>query len=375
MIAFRSTTLRQRQATVLVTAVLCCLPAVAQHAGAELPPRPAASATPAAPTTERRQTAGEPDLEAAARPRPSSEPRCKDSGPPARLEVRPSRKLMRPAEQLLSRSAARDASGCLLASVPVAWRLVDAQAAARLLAPGRIAVEDGAPETQVALSASVAGQAVKVVVEVASRRHYQALLQQRGLSDSGESSQAAVAVIASGSTGAQPTVAEDAARTLKLAALVITGGLVVLCVTVGLAVARRIRRRRGSRRPEQTPARRTSPLPPRLEAPLVCPTCRQEYPAGAAFCTADGNRLVPLQETGARRELTGGICPVCGHGFDPGIRVCPRHNEELIPAALYTGENRVDQGRINKICPVCGGQSEGDACFCSADGTSLVPVN
>jgi hypothetical protein len=28
-----------------------------------------------------------------------------------------------------------------------------------------------------------------------------------------------------------------------------------------------------------------------------------------------------------------------------------------------------------KICPVCGGQYEGDAEFCGADGATLVPIN
>ena len=82
-------------------------------------------------------------------------------------------------------------------------------------------------------------RSVKIVVEIASRERYEALLRQRGFNDSGESSEAAVAVIASGSIGAGAAVAQDRARTRKRLFTAIVGALALVCGAVGLVMVRR----------------------------------------------------------------------------------------------------------------------------------------
>jgi predicted amidophosphoribosyltransferase len=108
---------------------------------------------------------------------------------------------------------------------------------------------------------------------------------------------------------------------------------------------------------------------------MICPTCREEYPADAQFCPNDGNRLVRFQEGADPRQPAGGICPVCGQGFDPGVVSCPTHDEELVPPAVYLAMRDSEPPVDKKICPVCGAQYSGQSGFCGTDGAALVPVN
>ncbi len=92
------------------------------------------------------------------------------------------------------------------------------------------------------------------------------------------------------------------------------------------------------------------------------------------FCPADGNRLVALEPTGDPRAASGGVCPVCGQGFDPGVERCQVHDELLVPTAVYATAQR--QPPIQKkICPLCGTQYTGDSGFCGGDGAALVAIN
>jgi hypothetical protein len=144
---------------------------------------------------------------------------------------------------------------------------------------------------------------------------------------------------------------------------------------LGLVLVLRSRRRaRGdTARPraplEPPPERSAAPAP----AVMICPTCRAEYPLPAQFCETDGNRLVPLTPGGDARGPTGGICPVCGQGYDPGVSACPKHLEELVPAAVWAARSQQPAGLM--ICPICGTQYPGDGRFCGSDGAALVPVN
>lgn len=151
---------------------------------------------------------------------------------------------------------------------------------------------------------------------------------------------------------------------LAALALGVTGAIMVL---------------RSRRRAAAEPA---APTPPLVERPptsvtavvMLCPTCRREYGAGARFCQLDGNRLVGIKQGVGARGPTGGICPICEHGFDPGVVACPSHGEELIPLALYARARHDDQVDA-KICPTCGQKSPGSSGFCGSDGTQLVIVN
>ena len=345
------------------------------------PPPATTATTPSSPGT-----AAPPRTE----PDPASVPaspggRCENLGPPARLEVRPARKLLRPGEEFSFRTLVLDRRGCRLPSVSPVWRLADPGAPAKLLAPGSVRVDDNAPESEIELSVSIGERAVRVVVEVASRERYEALLRQGGFNEAGESSEAAVAVIASESVGARSAVAEDRARTRRRIFAAIVGALALLFGGVGLLVVQSTRRRKRQEARRRAIAQEIAqslpppplsyPPPPTQPVAAYCPTCRQEYPPNEIYCPNDGNRLVPTSQPPPQGGPTGGICPVCGQGFNPGYATCPEHGEELIPAALYRAQTAPEPRPTKKICPVCGAQYEGEAQFCGTDGATLVPIN
>jgi hypothetical protein len=300
---------------------------------------------------------------------------CAAPGAPLRLEVRPSRKLMRPGEDYTFRAVVLDAQGCVLDRTPL-WRVVTKDAAAKLVAPGKIHIDDDAPEGNIDLSATVAGHAANVVVEVASRSRYDALLESGGFNASGESSDAAVAIIASGSIGARAAVARAQARSHKRVFVAVLGAAALVLGLVGLMMTRRARLRRGAGQAEDSPEPEGAAAGVAAKrSARVCPTCREEYPPDAQFCAVDGNRLVSLADANREPRAAGGICPVCGQGFDPGVLSCPRHDEELVPAAVYLASRAAEAKPGKRICPVCGTQYPGDSQFCGNDGASLVPVN
>ncbi|MBN1611842.1 MAG: hypothetical protein JW940_34745 [Polyangiaceae bacterium] len=273
----------------------------------EAPPSPVSSPSAAVPEAEAPQVAGP------SRPPGSNKSlRCEQPGPPARLEVRPSRKLMRPGERFAFRSLVLDAHGCTLRKVFPAWRLVEPNSPARFVSPGLLAINDDAPETEVALTASVRGQSVRVVVEIASKERYEALLRRGGFDESGESQQTAAAAIASGSLGARTTVTqgEPPARRYLLAAVI--GAAAVALAGLGLVIVRRGRQRgqvTGSTSPaavagpEMTVpyspmstvglpcAGPSAPAPPRPQK--ICPVCGERFDPDAQFCGVDGATLVP----------------------------------------------------------------------------------
>jgi hypothetical protein len=148
----------------------------------------------------------------------------------------------------------------------------------------------------------------------------------------------------------------------------------------GLWLVRRSRRRArvepevAAAGPVSTEVKADPAISPASGAAMQCPTCREEYGLDARFCKLDGNRLVAVRTGTDARGPTGGICPVCGQGFDPGIPVCPAHGEELVPAPVYNAGRRIS-GSYPKICPTCGIQYPSGSGFCGADGSALVTIN
>lgn len=182
----------------------------------------------------------------------------------------------------------------------------------------------------------------------------------------------------------EPTTAQAGARRAEerrrlFVGIVGTSALILGLVGLWLSLRRR------QRQPE--PEEAAPPLPgssaaprrpepaPRQPTPRVhlCPTCLAEYPASELFCSRDGNRLVPRAE-GTDTGPAGGICPACGQGYDPGILVCPLHDEELVPAPLARAAGQ-RLGSCPKICPTCGVQYRNGSGFCGADGSALVTMN
>jgi hypothetical protein len=114
---------------------------------------------------------------------------------------------------------------------------------------------------------------------------------------------------------------------------------------------------------------------------LQCPNCRRGYPAGTAFCSVDGARLVAGAPSPVPR---GGRCFRCQRTFPAGIRFCPVDAEELQPV----GDARADVegaapeldhehlvGGNGKICPVCASHYALEAQVCGRDGSELVTIN
>lgn len=301
---------------------------------------------------------------------------CSAPGPPARLEVRPSRKLMRPGENFTFGALVVDSQGCVLDRAP-RWRITSQHAAAELVAPGEIHVDPNAPEGEIGLSATLGGHSANVVVEVASQARYNALLESGNFNASGESSQAAVAIVASSSIGARTAVARAQARSHKRLFVAVLGAAALALGLLGLLITWRSHVRHTSEAAAASPASKAEPEPamPPKRSGRVCPTCREEYPPDAEFCATDGNRLVSLAEASGESKAGGGICPVCGQGFDPGVQSCPRHDEELVPASVYLASLKTRSKPEKRICPVCGTQYPGDSQFCGNDGAALVPVN
>jgi hypothetical protein len=278
---------------------------------------PAASATTTPPASSAAPPA--PTASATAAPKPAPpEPRagrCEGggSGEAARLEVRPSRKLLRPGDTFAFRAAVVDDAGCPVGARPT-WTVGGPLASkASIDAAGTVTIAADAPEGRLDAIASVGGKGVTIPIEVASAEHYAALLATSGLDDAGEANAPAVAIIATGTIGGAG-VADDLARGRKQTFVAIVGGLAVALGLAGLALLRRGRAAKRAApppedepeptdvavpvpvapppapdRPAAAPARRAEAARPRAK---ICPTCGERYPSEAGFCGKDGTVLV-----------------------------------------------------------------------------------
>ncbi|WP_437688355.1 hypothetical protein [Sorangium sp. So ce176] len=266
-------------------------------------------------------TASAPPAAASAPPaasvkKPAASRTCDAPGEPARLEVTPSRKLMRPGERFQFRALVMDAEGCALPTRP-AWSIAPGPlaSAATVDATGALSVGADAGEGNLGLVASVAGKGVTVSIEVTSPDRYDALLATSGLNEAGESDEAASVTIATGTIGGRTTAGEDLGRQRKNLFVAIVGGVAACLGFAGLILLRRGRRRaggdldgpastgsafgeRGGAGAEEAPASAGARL---AEAPVqpaspprgkICPTCGALYPGEAMFCGKDGTQLV-----------------------------------------------------------------------------------
>src|SRR5262249_1543414 len=151
------------------------------------------------------------------------------------------------------------------------------------------------------------------------------------INDAGEGDDVAATIVASGGLGAKPAVAHDGARSRKTVFVLIVGALAIGLAGLGIVLRRRGLLRsshavaiNGALGPDDDdPAGREAagpwasaappgagpagqgalvsqghPVPGR---PVVCPSCRKEFPPGSIFCPNDGNRLVgsPLAPLGS----------------------------------------------------------------------------
>ena len=309
---------------------------------------------------------------AAATPKAAARPAhdCQNPGLPERLEVRPSRKLMRPGESFNFRTAVLDARGCALPVAPT-WNVLGGSTALSVTAPGSVTASAGANESEVTLEVTLGDRSVRVVVEIASKDRYDALLQTGGFDESGESKEAAVLRVASESLGAREVVARDESPGKTRLFVAVAGAMALLLGITGLLLVRRSRRAATSLAPADVASRpRAAPG----AGAMACPTCREEFPPPHEFCPNDGNRLVAPASLAVGPG--GSVCPVCGRGFTPGTTMCPDHHEELVPAAAFAaGRTLALPPEQRSICPMCGTQFTGDIRFCGECGAALVPIN
>jgi hypothetical protein len=373
-------------------------------------PPPSSAVAPIASTPE------SPPPNASTTPAPPAKPDCSTPGQPARLEVRPSRKLLRLGDPFAFRAVVLDARGCVTAT-PIQWsigalRFKDGQVHPEQPAvdgAGRLSVPPAFADATFDVIAAAAGRNARASVDVTSPATYEALLAQSGLNSNGERDEAAIAILATGSIGASDIRAEDGARHRRFIFIVVVGSLTLALGAVAVVGALRARRARGferaaeerhakkmrdhERHRREREERHALQMQAHLESvaraqqaaataaaqgidpgPTFCPSCRKEFPSGTTFCPFDSNRLVAV--AGHEDLMTGpagGICPTCKRGFNPGIKVCPHDGEELVPLGMMASPPVVTRG---KICPTCGDRfDDAAAAFCGKDGTQLVLLN
>lgn len=342
---------------------------------------------------------------------------CSAPGDPARLEVRPSRKLMRAGESFTFKATVFDARGCATGT-STTWTVRGAKSddgKPTVDNNGRLAVPDNAPEGEVDVEVTAAGKSTHVTVVITSTAKYDELLKQSGLNAQGEQSDPSVAVIATGTIGGTSVHAEDGAKRRRLVFVGVVSALALGVGVIALVGVRRSKRaavlereaeerhaeklREYEARKREKEAQHAAQMRAHLESvkraqeqaaaataaeaaafgPMVCPSCRREYAPGSTFCPQDANRLIPL--AGHEDVLTGpsgAICPACKRGYNPGTKACPHDGEELVPYAMHASRKPVEADAPparGKICPTCGDRFDGSAGFCGKDGTALVLVN
>jgi hypothetical protein len=377
---------------------------------------PAPSAAPAPTPTQA------PAAVATTPPAPAdTKPDCKSPGDPARLEVRPSRKLLKVGDAFDFHAVVLDANGCTTAT-PIQWTVGTVTFRDGQVHSGQPAVDTtgrlSIPAAEFAdatfdVIATAAGKSARATVEVTSAANYDALLAQSGLDSKGERDEPSVAVIATNAIGGSGAQAEDGAGHRRI---VFIGIIVALSLVLGVVALVGKRRARKAREAEEAAEQRHAERMEEYErakrereqqhavhmkkylesvaiaqqqaaaaaargidtGPMFCLSCRREFPAGITFCPFDANRLVTVR---GHSELmsgpAGGICPTCRRGYNPGVKVCPKDGDELVPPAALgpASQGPHPGGMRGKICPTCGDRADGASAFCGKDGSQLVMLN
>lgn len=339
---------------------------------------------------------------------PPPEPRCANPGEPARLEVRPARKLLRTGESFTFGAVVLDAQGCRT-STGTTWSAAGAPKGLTLEG-STVRVAEDVPEGAYEIVASAAGKSARVRLEVSSPANFDALLVQSGLGASGESTEAVVTALGTSSLGGSEVRVEGAGKRRRTIFIGVVGALALLLGILAFAGAKRARRAKGmekaveqrhearvreveerrrekerahadaQRTHEESLERARRAKEEKVQASKkACPVCRREFAGALAFCPEDGAKLASVKEVEAMAKPGGGVCPACQRAFEAGIKVCPEHGEGLVPyaarAVLAASAGPAMSGSKGKICPRCGDRFEGTATFCGKDGTSLVLVN
>jgi hypothetical protein len=274
---------------------------------------------------------------------------CDVAGPPARLEVSPSRKLLRAGETFAFRAAVVDARGCPT-ETPIAWALGpiafgDGQprpARALIDASGRVTlpVADFGDATFDVL-ATAAGRTARASVRVASAADYQALLAESGLDPNGESGESSVTDMATSSIGSAGARIAGGTRRREW----FVGVIGAFAVTLGVVAIFGARRARRARNLERAAAERHRARVAEYE--------RQK-------------RELEEQHSAQLRAHRESVAIAQQQAYAAAARG--------LAASDAVASSSPAAGR-GKVCPICGTRFEGTAAFCGKDGSHLVPLN
>jgi hypothetical protein len=327
--------------------------------------------SPAAPVPAAPPKAAEPH------PREPKPGACATPGEPTRLEVRPSKKLLRTGESFQFQSVVVDRAGCPTRTATT-WQLAPGAEGKGVTvdARGRVTIADDAPEGEVEIVATAAGKSTRVGVEVSEPSHYDELLARSGLNASGEDDAASTVAIGSESIGAGEGKVEDRARTRRLMFVAIVGASLILLGAIAALLLRRSRRAAALEREaeERHEARVKEVLSRRQQR--ADEHAAQQRAHEASLAAASAASL-------AEEPAAGSVCPSCGRSFAPPTTFCAHDGTQLVPAsragaaALVPGvlAQRAGPPKRGKICPTCGERFDGGADYCGKDGTQLVLLN
>jgi hypothetical protein len=242
---------------------------------------------------------------------------CATPGAPARIEVRPARKLMRGGESFQFRATLLDRRGCPVRAA-VSWELKPPGSPGRV-ADGLLTIEPGAADAELALIATAASQSVQVKVAVVSDERYAGLLASGDFNADGASADAAAATITSGSLGAQPA-SKEAQSGRKWTFVGLVSAIALGFGALGIWLARRAARQAGRRQQLR--------IPPPGTGTLVFPG--EGGAQTRALPMSDATRLEPQAPTAVVKART--VCPVCGTLYESEMsKVCPRDGARLLP--------------------------------------------
>ena len=321
-------------------------------------------------------------------------------GDPARLEVRPSRKLLKHGRHVRFRAVVLDAAAARRGRRSSGrWGRSPSRTGRRTRAcprstrTGKLTIPPPtSPTSRSTSSRRPRGRSARASVQVTSPANYEALLAQSGLGPTGERDDAG---------GRRPRDElhrrrrARRRRTARASGASLSSGSSAGCAgccSVVAVVGARARARRAAPRPR-----------PRRATPRRCATSSDRRPSArrrhaaqmkahlesvaiaqqqAAAAAARGVRhgadvlpVVPAGVPGRHRVLPvrlepprrasratrpswrapGGICPTCHRGFNPGVKVCPHDGDELVPAPVAAAGPRPPAAPPGaRSAPTCG---------------------
>jgi hypothetical protein len=310
--------------------------------------KPAASAAP--PPAVTKEPATKPE------PKPAA---CESPGDPTRLEVRPSKKLLRTGETFQFRALVLDAKGCATRTATT-WKVKDGTPVGVTVdAKGLVTIGADVPEGNVEIVVSAAEKETRVAVEVTSPAHYDDLLARSGLNASGENDAAAVVTIASSSIGAGEGRVEDRAKTRRWVFIGIVGS--VLVVLGVLAAVLRGRSRKAAAIVTAATERHEAEVADVLERRRV----REEQHAAQKRAHEESVAAAAAARAKAARDLAARLAASPA----PGAPVTGLAGPGGGPGAVSAAAPQ------RKICPTCGDRFDAMTDYCGKDGTHLVLLN